>query len=651
MIALALLAALVAQDTTALSPHARDMLGRFPLPATAGGVSIAVRFSKDTAWVGEQVELVTAAWFPRELRDRLRRPPTLRGPSLTGLWSVQSQSLPMLVETRRTRGEVYDLFVMHQTIFPLGPGRIVSPPALLSYAVPASASYFAPEDRKSLTSRSATLAVRPIPAAVAATLAGGPTTRNLRLVWRGPPEGLHAGTPALVELVASGTGNVTLWPTPIILWPSGVRVYPERTEETATIIGGDRGGEKRFRFTIVADAEGVVTLPAVRYPTFDPSTVSMRVVSAAAFALPVFRSTGRTGERTPLAVSGEEEIPVASRLVRSPAAMGVALGLPGVLLALWWRRRRRPLPARLSVGPMGDPERELYRLLGTPIEASSDRVVAALRHRGVPRPEAEQVRRWLAATGRRRYGPVGGVAPEPPAAVSAVLLRLRSSITTLLIALAFAAPLAGQGIDPVSRYRAGDFRGAARLFEAHAIADPRAAGSWRDLGAARWQAGDDVGAVAAWWRALSLAPRDRLARQAWRDASTLPASMERLVPTIPVSRDEFVLLGLLGTALAWALQRVAHRPAVARVVLLMALFAGAMAVLRWRREVAPVALVREGIALRVSPHPAAPALAQASAWALVTVERRDGKWLLVATPDGARGWLPEEAIAPLATLD
>ncbi|MBK9549061.1 MAG: hypothetical protein IPO52_08210 [Gemmatimonadetes bacterium] len=196
MIALALLAALVVQDTTALSPRARDMLGRFPLPAAAGGVSIAVRFSKDTAWVGEQVELVTAAWFPRELRDRLRRPPTLRGPSLSGLWSVQSQSLPILVETRRARGEVYDLFVMHQTIFPLGPGRIVSPPALLSYAVPASASYFAPEERKSLNSRTATLQVRPIPAAVATLVAGGPTTRNLRLVWRGPRwiAGRHAGT-------------------------------------------------------------------------------------------------------------------------------------------------------------------------------------------------------------------------------------------------------------------------------------------------------------------------------------------------------------------------------------------------------------------------------------------------------------------------
>lgn len=651
MIALALLAALVVQDTTALSPRARDMLDRFPLPATAGGVSIAVRFSKDTAWVGEQVELVTAAWFPRELRDRLRRPPTLRGPSLSGLWSVQSQSLPILVETRRARGEVYDLFVMHQTIFPLGAGRIVSPPAMLSYAVPASASYFAPEERVSLNSRAATLQVRPLPAAVAAAVAGGPTTPNLRLTWRGPPDGLRAGTPALVELVATGIGNVTLWPTPSISWPSGVRVYPERTEETTTIISGDRGGEKRFRFTIVADSEGVVTLPAVRYPTFDPRTVSARLVAATAFALPVFRSLGRTGDRTLLPVTGRDEVPFATRLIRTPVTPWVAVGVPALLLLFGWSKRRRRVAVAPASAPVGDPERELYRLLGTPIEASSERVVAALRQRGIPRPDAEQVRRWLAATGRRRYGPAGGAAPEPPAAVAAVLATLRRATTLALVLLTMAAPLGGQGLDPVSRYKAGDFRGAARLFAAHTVADPRGAGSWRDLGSARWQAGDDVGAVAAWWRALSLAPRDPLTRKAWRDASTLPVSMQRLKPTIPVSRDEFLLLAALSVAAAWGLGRLGGRRRTARAAWIAALCFGAMAVARWRREVAPVALVREAIALRVSPHPAAPILAQAAAWALVEVERHDGAWLLVAAPDGRRGWLPKEAVAPLATLD
>ncbi len=651
MIALLLATALMAQDTnSALSPRARAMLDRFALPATRGAVSISVRFSTDTAWVGQQVELVTAAWFPRELRDRLRRPPTLRAPSLSGLWSVQSQSLPMLVNTRRVRGEVYDLFIVHQMLFPLGPGRIESPPATLTYSVPASASYFAPEERKSLSSRRAVLEVRRVPAALLATLAGGPTARQLRLAWRAPPKGMRSGTPALVELVAEGEGNVTLWPTPAIDWPKGVRVYPERTEERTTTVGGNRGGVKRFRFTLVADSEGVVTLPPVRYPTFDPQAVTVRVVTANAFALPIFASTGRTGERTPLAVSGRDEIPLATKLVRSPAGPILA-GLLASLALLAVVVDRRPLRRpRRSAAQAEDPERELHRLLGTPIEASSDRVVAALRSRGVPRAEAEQARRWLAARGRRRYGPAGAAPAEPTAAITAVLSRLRRALLPVALLLAMCGSAAAQASDGATSYRRGDYRAAARNFATRTAAEPRAAGAWRDLGSALWQEGDDVGAVAAWWRALSLAPRDPLARRAWRGASTLPASVQRIAPTIPLSRDEFLLLAAIALLASAGWGRPVSRRR-RRLTLLVGALCTAMALTRWRRESTPEALVRETTVLRVSPHLAAPVLAQASAWTLVSVERREGDWLLVSAPDGGRGWLPGEAIAPLASVD
>lgn len=650
MIGLFLLAALVTQDTTGLSPRAQAMLSRFPPPTTAGAVTVAVGFSTDAAWVGEQVELVTAAWFPRELRDRLRRTPTLRAPSLKGLWSVQSQTLPRLVDTRRVRGEVYDLFVMHQTLFPLGPGRIESPPAYLSYSVPTSTSYFAPEEAKSLASRTAVLQVRAVPPALATMLAGGPTARGMRLIWRGPAEGLRAGTPAQVELVAQGTGNVTLWPTPEIRWPAAVRVYPERTEERTTLTAGLRGGEKRFRFTIVADSEGVVTLPSVRYPTFDPVGVAVRTIVAPQFSLPVFPSTGRTGDRRPLPVTGDGSVPLATRLVRGLPGQIVAIGLPIILLVGVAQRRRHRRPVALAPAVPRDPEQELHRLLGTPLEAGSERVVAALRQRGVPRGEAEQVRRWLSATGRRRYGPTGGAAPEPPTALASVLERLRRKATLVVVLVLLAAPLGAQVNDGAARYRDGDYAGAIRSFAARTATEPRAAAAWRDLGSARWMSGDDAGAVAAWWRALSLAPRDRVTRNAWRGASTLPASVQELAPTIPISRDEFVLLAAALLGAAW-LTRTRGRRLVHWVCLGVGAASLVMAAMRWRRETAQVALVRETVALRVSPHPGAPVLAQASAWLIVAVERQDDGWLLVSTRDGGRGWLARDAVAPLATLD
>ena len=49
--------------------------------------AVALVASADTVSVGEQVDVVTAAWFPRDLRLQLRRPPTLQPPVIDGVWS------------------------------------------------------------------------------------------------------------------------------------------------------------------------------------------------------------------------------------------------------------------------------------------------------------------------------------------------------------------------------------------------------------------------------------------------------------------------------------------------------------------------------------------------------------------------------------
>src|SRR5690606_11768241 len=108
------------------------MLSSFP-PPRHGEVTIATHFNVATAYVGQQVELVTAAWFARGVRERLRRQPTLRAPTLSGLWSAPGTEAPRLVDTRRIDGRLYDLFIAHQILFPLGPGEIEAPPAVLSY--------------------------------------------------------------------------------------------------------------------------------------------------------------------------------------------------------------------------------------------------------------------------------------------------------------------------------------------------------------------------------------------------------------------------------------------------------------------------------------------------------------------------------------
>jgi hypothetical protein len=55
------------------------------VPPAPGQAAVDLIVSADSVTVGEQVDVVTTAWFPRDLRLQLRRPPTLQPPVIDGV--------------------------------------------------------------------------------------------------------------------------------------------------------------------------------------------------------------------------------------------------------------------------------------------------------------------------------------------------------------------------------------------------------------------------------------------------------------------------------------------------------------------------------------------------------------------------------------
>lgn len=645
--------AMVPQDTTlpGLSPRARQLLNHFT-PPRDGRVGIGIRFSDDTVWLGEQVELVTAAWFPRDLRDRLRRQPTLRTPSLAGLWSAPTQTSPLLAESQRVGGRVYDLFVSHQILFPLASGLVDAPPAVLSYAVPASSSFFAPEDRTTVESGTARLVVRPIPAALAARLGSGPTAENIRVQWQVPNQRLSAGVPVTVELVITGNGNVTLWPSPDVEWSPRVRVYAEPTGERIWRTAGLVGGEKRFRYTLVVDSAGVLTLPRVRYPYFDPGPVAVRVAMAPPLGVAVLPA-GQGADRTPIAARSTLDQPIISRLVRDWTPILVLLCLTPLLpLLRSWRRERKYAgapPRHLA------PEDQLRWLATSAGDTRDGAVSQALRRRGIARDDADAAEAWLAAMDRHRWG---ADHPPPPddTLVRRVVQQLQRgrwpkalAVLPLLVLLGCTAAPEAAWREGLARFADGDGIGAERLFGEVVRASPASGNAWFNLGAARWMMGDDVGSAAAWLQAAQVAPRNRAVHEALSAMTTLPHELTAQVPTVPLSRDELVVLAVVAwllTALCWRRRRGVALAAAS--VLLLAL---GTAALRTSNVARHRGLMREGAVLRVSPVATAPVLVAAPTWTVAGVEQRRGEWLLVHLENGRRGWLPAAQLAPLSRLD
>src|SRR3989442_5113615 len=72
---------------TAVSPIARRLIEAAPPPAHNDRVALSLILPGDSVLVGQQLDLIAAAWFPRELRTRLGYPPILSLQTAEGTWS------------------------------------------------------------------------------------------------------------------------------------------------------------------------------------------------------------------------------------------------------------------------------------------------------------------------------------------------------------------------------------------------------------------------------------------------------------------------------------------------------------------------------------------------------------------------------------
>jgi len=176
--ALLLLQAVMPGQTIAI--RVESLLARTPSPRE-GEVAVITSSSADTVYVGDQIEILTTAWFPASLRERLRRPPTLRPPSLNGVWSLPVVTLPGVAAHREIGETRYDLYASHQVVFPVSPGRLVIPPADLAFSSPGTRQFFGDQLREERRSRERVITVLALPTSRRPEGFAGPVARAITL--------------------------------------------------------------------------------------------------------------------------------------------------------------------------------------------------------------------------------------------------------------------------------------------------------------------------------------------------------------------------------------------------------------------------------------------------------------------------------------
>ena len=176
----------------------------------------------DTVYVGQQANYTVAVFLNTAVRNRLRRNPTFYPPDMQ---SMLAYDLPGAGAEQRPPGtsSCFDALVYRRALFPLQPGRLVIPPAQLTYSLPVGASFFSREESHDLQTDSAIVVAILPPAAGQPADFDGAVGRFQIHASLGTSVG-RVGDPLTLTTRVSGTGNVKLLPSPHldIPWASAV---------------------------------------------------------------------------------------------------------------------------------------------------------------------------------------------------------------------------------------------------------------------------------------------------------------------------------------------------------------------------------------------------------------------------------------------
>jgi hypothetical protein len=458
-------------------------------------------------------------------------------------------------------------------------------------------------------------------------------------------------------------------------------------------------GNKEFDWVLTPRVAGMVTMPSIRYPYFNPYTGQYEVAQTAPETLSILSGSLATLDSvradTAIVMSirpvfrGELDHPIHERgmfwfmlaLMPVPAAVFSLIGR--------WRpsqvrdaakRRLRSMSGQKGHNRVNIIRRVYVNAMGERLNVSAEELsrrgalARALRRSGVTRDTAASAEHLLRELDVAAYS--GSGTPPPDAAGRAYDLyrridkeamerdTLTKRILPVLIAslisasavfaVAATAPTAEASFrEGVRLYQARDFKGAERQFAEAAQQAPRSPDAWANYGTAAWSARNTAGATVGWQRALRLEPLAADVRLRLSEMRGWQRGNAEWVPPVPTS--PVILAGALLWVVAWCVLLVRARRrsprlrwwgpslALASVVIV----AGA---LQTDRILAADDLAVVNVAGPVRALPALGAdrlLAVEPGQVVRTLELRP-QWALIGVGSDREGWVERDRLTPIA---
>ncbi|HEX9691130.1 MAG TPA: BatD family protein [Gemmatimonadales bacterium] len=645
---------------TAVPDNVRTLLLTLtPEGADSNRVALTLVVAPDSVMLGQQADLVLAAWFPRDIRLRVRGQPTIQPPQVRGAWVYERPTPPGVALTRAIGGREYDVFVVHLAAFPLTSGGMDIGPAKVSYSLPLTFSFLSREVRLEVASAPTRVPVASLPSGGPQGFAGA-IAAGMTLDLAVSDRDLPIGSAARVELRLTGVGNVALWPEPDVPWPSTVRAYPQDVVVEVLPAGSLIRGSKTFNYLIVPDTAGVHRVAAVQYDYFDPGSGAYGVLRTAPLEF-VTRSTGGAVQQGREPLLQHRRGPLAGTTVSRWVVYGVwlAVALGGLAARAFPRRIRRAPPARVARTRshqstlLNTVRGVLQRRVPEEAHLGAPELAAALRAAGVDPSLAHHAARVRDRLQQSLFGPADELDADElrleaeevlralALAPQAVATGARASAVLVLLGLTLPSSLLAQSAEAL--YDAGAVREAADSFAHRVRLQPEAAAHWYNLSLSYQALGDRGRATGALLMAARRAPRNvAIRRRVDRQAAFGRAALTWIAPITP---RELLAVGTGLWVLAWGAVMLRRRARWSILVMAVAVgcLAGALAL--GRRYDAPVAFVTaDGAVLHEAPFGPSAGLLPLGAGDAMRVERREGAWLKVRRGDRV-GWIRRADVA------
>jgi hypothetical protein len=289
---------------------------------------------QETPYQGEAVKHVTRLFSSMTLLGQ----PDYQAPQFVGFWHADEPDVQQYQSTA-SDGTTYDVTDITTWLFPTSIGKATIDPVKVT--VPGG--FFSAD--VNLQSDPLTIDVQPLPAGAPAGFTGA--VGQFQLSATPDRTSTRLGEPVTLRVELRGNGNWGTLGDP--LWPGDKqwRVFNNQTDSQSKVVSGQMTGSRVYEQLFTPLTEGQLTLPAITYSYFDPTTKQYQTLSTDALTIDV------TAGNPDVAVSLPKD-QMAAPAKDQAAAPALALKpVPQILMSEAPPLTQQPLFGLLFIIPVG----------------------------------------------------------------------------------------------------------------------------------------------------------------------------------------------------------------------------------------------------------------------------------------------------------